>query len=93
MIQPNNNKDHDSQKNNIGKGDALVQPENLPFDVDNCIAPWESKPLMSILLDENCEAITFPKLFPTGKIGFKGQSNFHQNCYQKRLSDANSQYS
>ena len=34
------------------------------------IAPGEDKEIKSILLDENCEELAFPSLFPNGKFGY-----------------------
>ena len=40
--------------------------DNFVFDV----APGEEKEIKFILLDENCEELAFPFLFPNGKFGY-----------------------
>ena len=43
----------------------MPQPENMT------IAPGEGVQLMSILLDEKCEELAHPYLFPTGRFGYR----------------------
>ena len=44
---------------------------NLPLVEDLVIAPGEGMQPMSILMDEKCEELAHPYLFPTGKFGYK----------------------
>ena len=46
---------------------------NLPPIEDLVIAPGEDVQPMSILMDEKCEELAHPHLFPTGKFGYKVQ--------------------
>ena len=44
---------------------------NIPLAEDLIIAPGEGRQPMSILLDEKCEELAHPFLFPTGKFGYR----------------------
>ena len=44
---------------------------NIPQAEDFIMAPGEGRQPMSILLDEKCEELAHPFLFPTGKFGYK----------------------
>ena len=46
---------------------------NIPQVEDLTIAPGENKQPVSILMDEYCEKLAHPFLFPTGKFGYKVQ--------------------
>ena len=46
---------------------------NVPPVEDIVIAPGEGMQPMSILMDEKCEELAHPYLFPTGKFGYKVQ--------------------
>ena len=42
---------------------------------DITLAPGERKSPISMLTDENCEELSFPHLFPSGKVGYKTDRN------------------
>ena len=42
---------------------------------DITLAPGEGKSPISMLTDENCEELSFPHLFPSGKFGYKTDRN------------------
>ena len=46
---------------------------NVPLVEDLVIAPGEDMQPMSILMDEKCEELAHPYLFPTGKFGYKAE--------------------
>ena len=46
---------------------------NIPYSIEQeniIIAPGENKKPLSLMTDENCEALAFPYLFPRGKFGY-----------------------
>ena len=53
--------------------ESYRQASNESLIMDNSvfdIAPGEDNEVKSILLDENCEELAFPSLFPNGKFGY-----------------------
>ena len=52
--------------------ESIFIPNILSIE-EVCIAPGEGKKPNSLLLDENCEVLAFPYLFPTGKFGYNVQ--------------------
>ena len=50
--------------------ESLTMPLNTPDDLIE-LAPGENKTPQSILKDEFCEELAFPKLFPRGRFGYK----------------------
>jgi len=82
--------------------ETLLIPEtpNIMIDAENAIiAPGEGKSPYSLLMDDHCEELAHPHLFPTGKFGYKVERDvnlspskyFNQrllNYTQKFASDA-----
>ena len=68
----------DTEENNplddhrIGAGETVLISQ-IPHQQENenlVIAPGEGKTPVSMLMDNNCEELTFPHLLPTGKFGY-----------------------
>ena len=52
--------------------ESLLIPD-IPFLEEISIAPGERKKQSSLISNENCEALAFPYLFPTGKFRYNIQ--------------------
>ncbi|VDI08178.1 Hypothetical predicted protein [Mytilus galloprovincialis] len=59
--------------------DTCIQRTDPHLDTENIItlAPGEGKSPVNIMLDEGCEELSFPQLFPTGQFGFDRHRNVH----------------
>ncbi|CAG2202191.1 unnamed protein product [Mytilus edulis] len=59
--------------------DTCIQRTDPHLDTENIItlAPGEGKSPVNIMLDEGCEELSFPQLFPTGQLGFDRHRKVH----------------
>ena len=68
-LEEDENPQHHYQYNSE---ESLFIPD-IPFLEEISIAPGERKKQSSLISNENCEALAFPYLFPTGKFRYNIQ--------------------
>ena len=71
-------------KNNSSNSfqDTCLQRTDPNLDIDKIIsvAPGEKNFPLNLMLDEGCEEMAFPKLFPTGRFGFQVNRDVKLTC-------------
>ena len=83
-LEEDENPQHQYQYNSE---ESLLIPD-IPFLEEISIAPSERKKQNSLISNENCEALAFPYLFPTGKLRYNIQRDVKLRlvrCFSQRL--------